>query len=148
MAWTYPQVKTAYLALSPTPATTADAATVLNAQRASTLSDVPVGSVFTVLGLSGSLVTLMSFATSPPSGAATAAVQAATSLLFAFEHSTLAPVFQMSNATVAAAMQTELQALVTAGVITTADQTAILALAQAPMWQPPLTAADVAAAIA
>lgn len=149
MSWDDAKLKTAYAALSPAPANNAAAVIALNAQTDTVTVDVPVQLVADYLAEAAKLPTLLDFAASPPSGAAAGAVTAAAELAFAFEHSGLLPTFQMTNSVVAGEMQTWLADLVAAGVLASADQTAILALATAtvPAWQPPVTTGDLATAL-
>ncbi len=138
--WTYAQLASAFNALSPTPTSLISACETLNAQTVPVTIDVPTSAVAAVLALSGSMTALMNWAAAPPAGAATEAVQAATLLVFTFEHDTLLPTFQMSISSVASKMEADLTALVSASVLTTADQTAVLALASqtVPAWQLPI----------
>ena len=140
MAWTNAALVTAYNALG-AQTSLITACETLNAQTATIAVDVPTSAVAAVLALSGSMTTLLNWSASPPAGAAVEAVQAAGLLVFTFEHDTLLPTFQMSNSSIAGKMGTYLAALVSASVITAADQTAILALATqvVPAWQPPVT---------
>ena len=140
MAWTDATLVTAYNALG-TQTSLITACETLNAQTANIAVDVPTGAVAAALALSGSMTTLLAWSAAPPAGAAAEAVQGAALLVFAFEHDTLLPTFQMSDSSIAGKMGTYLAALVSASVITAADQTAILALATqtVPAWQPPVT---------
>lgn len=141
--WTQQELVTAFLALSPAPATLSAGRDALNAQTQSVTVDVPVQSVAAYLGVAGELAAFLAWAAAPPTGSSAASQAAAAELAFAFEHPALFPTFAMTNATVAAQMQTWLADLVSPGTgitgpIDAADQTAILALASAsvPVWQP------------
>ena len=143
--WTPAQVKAAYDALSPVPATLTDAIGALNAQTTTVAVDVPVQNVAAYLGLQGKLAAFIGWATTPPTGASAASVTAAQVLAFALQHPATCPVFAMSNPTVVSLMTSWLSALVAPGTgltgpITSTDQTAILALGTAtvPVWQPAL----------
>lgn len=145
--WTPAQVAAAYDALSPAPATLADAAAALNAQGSSVLLDVPTSTIAEYLALAGKYQSFLAWGASPPAGASVASVQAAQLLAAAFQNPRLFAVMKMSNPAVASQMETWLAALVAPGTgitgpIVAADQTAILALAQQPEWSPPLTVAD------
>ncbi len=150
MTWTLAQVKSAYQALSPTPASITAAAEALNAQTTTATVDVPVQSVAAYLGVSGKLASLVAWASAPPSGASSAAVVAAQSLVFALMHPQTFPVFAMTVPAINSAMQGWLSDLVAAGVLASADQAAILALSTptGPVWQPAVTAGDVQTALA
>ena len=143
--WTFSEVKTAYAALSPTPASLTDAIATLNAQTTQIAVDVPVQSVAAYLGLQGKLAAFIAWAATPPTGASAASVKAAQELAFALQHPATFPIFAMSSPTVVSLMTTWLTALVAPGTaitgpITSTDQTAILALGSAtvPVWQPAL----------
>lgn len=143
--WTPAQVKTAYSALNPAPANLTDAIATLNAQTTQIAVDVPVQSVAAYLGLQGKLAAFIAWAATPPTGASAASVTAAQELAFALQHPLTFPTFEMTNSTVVAQMEGWLSALVAPGTgvtgpITSADQTAILALGSAtvPVWQPAL----------
>ncbi len=148
--WTLAQVKTAYQTLSPTPASITAAAATLNAQTTTATVDVPVQSVAAYLGVSGKLASLVAWASAPPSGASTAEIVAAQSLVFALMHPQTFPVFAMTVPSINTAMQGWLSDLVTAGVLATADQAAILALSTptVPIWQPALLPSDIQNALA
>ncbi|WP_287759618.1 hypothetical protein [Acidiphilium sp.] len=145
MTWTPAQLKAAYAALSPTPASLTDAIATLNAQTQTVRVDVPVQNVAAYLGLQGKLAAFIGWANAPPTGASAASVTAAQELAFALQHPATCPTFAMSNPTVVSLMTSWLSALVAPGTgitgpITSADQTAILALGSAtvPAWQPAL----------
>ena len=153
--WTPAQVKAAYTALSPAPATLAAAAATLNAQTVTTTVDVPVQAVSGYLEAVGKLAAIEAFATSPPSGASAAAITAAQELMFALKDPQSVPIFQMTNSTIASAVTSWLAALVSPGTGVTApidatDQAAILALSTptVPVWQPAVTAGDIQTALA
>jgi hypothetical protein len=150
MAWSLADLKAADAALSPPQGDPAEAATVLTAQTKAVAVDVTVQSIAGYLGMTGKLTGFMAWAAAPPAGASGTAIAAATALAFAFQHPQLLPVFEMTNPSIAAAMTTWLDALVSPGggiaaPIDAADQTAILSLASAtvPVWQPAPSAGDV-----
>ncbi len=145
MTWTPAQLKAAYSALSPAPASLEAAATALNAQTTTVTVPVPIASVAAYLGLVGKLGAIETFATSPPSGASAQSVAAAQGLWEMIQSPDAFPAFDMPNATVAASVEAMLAALVSPGTGITApidstDQATILALGSAtvPVWQPPL----------
>ena len=155
MTWTPAQLKAAYSAISPTPASLEAAATTLNAQTTTVTVPVPIASVAAYLGLVGKLGALEAFATSPPSGASTQAVAAAQGLWEMIQSPAAFPPFDMPDATVAAEVEAMLSALVSPGTGVTApidstDQATILGLATqtVPAWQPAVTAGDVQTALA
>ncbi len=143
--WTPAQVKAAYDALNPAPANLTDAIAALNAQSQIIAVDVPVQKVAAYLGLQGKLAAFISWAATPPTGASAASVSAAQELAFALQNPATCPIFAMSNLSVMSLMTSWLSALVAPGTgitgpITSADQTALLALGSAtvPVWQPAL----------
>ena len=143
--WTPAQLKAAYQALSPAPASYEAAAATLNAQTTTVTVSVPIMDVAAYLGLVGKLGAIEAFAKTPPSGASAKAVAAAQGLWEMIQSPAAFPPFDMPNPTVAASVEAMLAALVSpgsgiVGPITNADQTAILALGSAtvPVWQPPL----------
>ena len=143
--WTFSEVKTAYAALSPTPASLTDAIATLNAQTTQIAVDVPVQSVAAYLGLQGKLAAFVSWAATPPAGASALSVTAAQELAFVLQHPVAFPPFAMSQDAMVSLMTSWLEALVAPGTgitgpITSTDQAAILALGSAtvPVWQPPL----------
>ena len=143
--WTPAQLKAAYQALSPAPASYEAAAATLNAQTTTVTVSVPIMDVAAYLGLVGKLGAIEAFAKTPPSGASAQAVAAAQGLWEMIQSPAAFPPFDMPNPTVAASVEAMLAALVSpgsgiVGPITNADQTAILALGSAtvPVWQPPL----------
>lgn len=153
--WTLAQVKTAYQALSPAPATLSAAATALNAQTTTQTVNVPLSAVAAYLGIGGTLGPVLAFAASPPSGASVASIQAATGLAFMLQHAASFPAFDTTNPTVLATLTGMLEALVSPGTgitgpITSTDQANILALAQqtVPAWQPALRVGNIQTALA
>ena len=153
--WTPAQLKAAYQALSPAPASYEAAVTTLNAQTTTVTVAVPIAALAAYLGLNGKLGALKAFAASPPSGASAESVAAAQGLWEMISSPGAFPPFDMADATVASAIQAMLAALVSPGTgitgpITSTDQTAILALATqtVPTWQPAVTAGDVQTALA
>ena len=149
MTWTPAQLKAAYSALSPTPASLEAAATALNAQTTTVTVPVPIASVAAYLGLVGKLGAIEAFATSPPSGASAQAVAAAQGLWEMISSPSAFPPFDMPDATVAAEVEAMLAALVSPGTGVTApidstDQATILGLASQtmPVWQPPVEVPD------
>jgi len=152
--WTPAQLKVAYLALSPAPATLEDAAATLNAQTTSQATAVPITEVAAYLGLSGKLGGILAFAQSPPSGASASAISAAEGLAFMLEHPQTFPSFDMANPIIAGALTSMLAALVSPGSGVTApldstDQATLLALGSetVPTWQPPVTVGDLQTAL-
>ena len=155
MPWTPAQLKAAYLAISPTPASLEAAATALNAQTTTVTVPVPIASVAAYLGLVGKLGAIEAFATSPPSGASAQAVAAAQGLWEMISSPSAFPPFDMPDATVAAEVEAMLSALVSPGTGVTApidstDQATILGLATqtVPVCHPAVTAGDVQTALA
>ncbi len=155
MTWTPAQLKAAYSALSPTPASLEAAATALNAQTTTVTVPVPIASVAAYLGLVGKLGAIEAFAKTPPSGASAQAVAAAQGLWEMIQSPAAFPPFDMPNPTVAASVEAMLAALVSPGTGVTApinstDQANILALAQqtVPVWQPALKVGDIQTALA
>ena len=155
MTWTPVQLKAAYLALSPTPASLEAAAATLNAQTTTVTVPVPIASVAAYLGLVGKLGAIETFATSPPSGASAQSVAAAQGLWEMIQSPAAFPPFDMPNPTVAAEVEAMLAALVSPGTGVTApidstDQATILGLASqtVSVWQPAVTAGDVQTALA
>ena len=155
MPWTPAQLKAAYLAISPTPASLEAAAATLNAQTTTVTVPVPIASVAAYLGLVGKLGAIETFATSPPSGASAQSVAAAQGLWEMTQSPAAFPPFDMPNAIVAASVEAMLAALVSPGTGVTApidstDQATILGLASQtmPVWQPAVTAGDVQTALA
>ena len=147
--WTPAQLKAAYQALSPTPASYEAAAATLNAQTTTVTVAVPIADVAAYLGLVGKLGAIEAFATSPPSGASTQAVAAAQGLWEMIQSPAAFPPFDMPDATVAAEVEAMLAALVSPGTGVTApidstDQATILGLASQtmPVWQPPVEVPD------
>jgi len=155
MAWTPAQLKVAYQALSPVPASYEAAAATLNAQTTTVTVPVPIASVAAYLGLVGKLGAIEAFAKTPPSGASAQAVAAAQGLWEMIQSPASFPPFDMPNPTVAASVEAMLAALVSPGTGVTApinstDQANILALAQqtVPVWQPALKVGDIQTALA
>ncbi len=153
--WNAAAVKAAYNALSPAPATLADAVIALNNQKTTETVDVPVRAVSGYLEAAGKLAAVAAFANAPPSGASAAAITAAQELMFALEHPQSVPVFEMTNPAIASAVTSWLAALVSPGTgvtgpIDATDQAAILALSTptVPVWQPAVTAGDIQTALA
>ena len=147
--WTPAQLKAAYQALSPAPASYEAAAATLNAQTTTVTVPVPIASVAAYLGLVGKLGAIEAFATSPPSGASAQAVAAAQGLWEMISSPSAFPPFDMPDATVAAEVEAMLAALVSPGTGVTApidstDQATILGLASQtmPVWQPPVEVPD------
>ena len=154
MTWVSDQLKTAYLALSPTPATLEDAVAILTAQTDTITVDVPIQSVAAYIGLVGKLGLLQSFATNPPSGASAASVGAAQALWDMIQFPASFPPFAMTNPATASQIEAMFAALVSPGTgitgpLSSADQTQILALATqtVPRWQPAPTVGDLESAI-
>ena len=153
--WTPAQLKAAYQALSPVPASYEAAATTLNAQTTTVTVSVPIMDVAAYLGLAGKLGALESFAKSPPSGASAESIAAAQGLWQMISSPDAFPPFNMANSTVASAVEAMLAALVSPGTgitgpINSTDQATILGLATqtVPAWQPAVTAGDVQTALA
>ena len=149
MTWTPAQLKAAYSALSPAPASLEAAATALNAQTTTVTVPVPIASVAAYLGLVGKLGAIETFATSPPSGASAQSVAAAQGLWEMISSPAAFPSFEMPDTTVATAVEAMLAALVSPGTGVTApiditDQATILGLASqtVDVWQPPVEVPD------
>ena len=154
MAWTPAELKVAYQALSPTPASYEAAAATLNAQTTTVTVSVPIMDVAAYLGLAGRLGALESFAKSPPSGASAESIVAAQELWEMISSPDAFPPFNMAEATVASAIEAMLTALASPGTgitgpIDSTDQATILGLATqtVPAWQPAVTAGDVQTAM-
>ena len=154
MTWTPAQLKAAYFALSPAPASLEAAATALNVQTTTVTVPVPIADVAAYLGLVGKLGGIETFAKTPPSGASAQSVAAAQGLWEMISSPAAFPPFDMPDATVAAAVQAMLAALVSPGTGVTApidstDQATILGLASqtVDVWQPAVTAGDVQTAL-
>jgi len=153
--WTPAQLKAAYQALSPAPASYEAAAATLNAQTTTVTVSVPIMDVAAYLGLVGKLGAIEAFAKTPPSGASAQAVAAAQGLWEMIQSPASFPPFDMPNPTVAASVEAMLAALVSPGTgitgpIDSTDQATILGLATqtVPAWQPAVTAGDVQTALA
>ena len=153
--WTPAQLKAAYQALSPAPASYEAAAATLNAQTTTVTVSVPIADVAAYLGLAGKLGALEAFAKSPPSGASAESIAAAQGLWEMISSPAAFPPFNMTDATVASAINAMLTALVSPGTgitgpIDSTDQATILGLASqtVPVWQPAVTAGDVQTALA
>ena len=152
--WTPAQLKAAYQALSPAPASYEAAAATLNAQTTTVTVPVPIADVAAYLGLVGKLGAIETFAKSPPSGASAQAVAAAQGLWEMISSPAAFPPFDMPNATVGASVEAMITALVSPGTgitgpIDSTDQATILGLAaqSVPVWQPAVTAGDVQTAM-
>ena len=148
MAQNLTALAAAFNAISPVPATLDAAVPTLNAQTTTQAIDVPVQAIAAYLGANMKMASFLAWAASPPSGASAASLAAADELAFAFQHSGLVPSFAMSNPNVATQMEAALAALVDPGTniaapITSADQTAILALASrtVSVWPEPVQVA-------
>ena len=153
--WTPAQLKAAYQALSPTPASYEAAAATLNAQTTTVTVSVPIADVAAYLGLAGKLGALEAFAKSPPSGASAESIAAAQGLWEMISSPAAFPPFNMTDATVASAINAMLTALVSPGTgitgpIDSTDQATILGLATqtVSVWQPAVTAGDLQTALA
>lgn len=154
MPWTYPQLKAAYLALSPAPADDAAAATSLNTQTTVLPpQDVQCSDARQVILLTGEWVAIKALAaravssfTSPTQ--ADQAVIAAATCVAALDPSSTIQTLAVSNAAVWSSVQAMLGALYTAGVLSASSHDALLALRTptVPTWEPAVTAEDVATA--
>ena len=152
--WTPAQLKAAYQALSPTPASYEAAAATLNAQTTTVTVSVPIADVAAYLGLAGKLGALEAFAKSPPSGASAESIAAAQGLWEMISSPAAFPPFNMADATIASEVEAMITALVSPGTgitgpIDSTDQATILGLATktVPVWQPAVTAGDVQTAM-
>ena len=152
--WTPAQLKVAYQALSPTPASYEAAAATLNAQTMTMTVSVPIADVAAYLGLVGKLGALEAFAKAPPSGASAESIAAAQGLWQMISSPDAFPPFNMAEATVASAIEAMLTAMVSPGTgitgpIDSTYQATILGLATqaVPVWQPAVTAGDVQTAM-
>jgi hypothetical protein len=152
----YASIKTAVAALSPQPASNEAAAASLNAQTQTLpAQDVPSSSIRSVLLLSVSFdwAKLVAFAAKPLSdpigltGASDPLIAVCVTAMEAIGNTTT---FAASNAAAWGAIEGMLAVLVSAGVISSASETALLALRTppAPAWPVVLTAADIATALA
>lgn len=148
MAWTYPQLKAAIAALSPTPSSLSATAAAINAQTvAAGYQDVPLGSIQGILLLSGDWLKIEARAASAASGA-TPPTAADNAIPVAM--SAVALVVGKADVVHAAdfpAFATLMAVLVASGDVSTGSQAAIAALAQPsftlPKWQPPVNAGDI-----
>jgi hypothetical protein len=149
-------------AISAAPYSTMTDAQILSALNTASIAVpvyVPIQAIATYLGEVGKLNSFLAWADAPPSGTISTAITAAQELAFAIREPQTIAGFDMTNATVAAGMESFLAALVTpatgvTGPIAAADQSAILGLAstlQTPAvatygFGGPITEADLAAA--
>ena len=133
----------AFNAISPATATLQAGAATLNAQTTTETVDVPVGTVEGYLRTNMLMGGLQRFVANPPTGAPAALVEGLGELLgmLASPH---VQVVQMTNPTVAGAVGQILSGAVSAGLMTSAQETALMALATptANVWQPPVQIAD------
>ncbi|MDE1905007.1 MAG: hypothetical protein KGH75_00970 [Rhodospirillales bacterium] len=142
MAWTDTQLAAAYSALTSAPATLADAVTALNAQTTNITIDVPVGTIYGNLLLTGVWAQMVAWAKANPSD--TTGALAVIDAMQAMLTSPNIPDVTMSNPTTAALISGMLAKLVSSSVITQTQEAAILALASATVavWQPAVIISD------
>lgn len=145
MTWTYAQIKTAYQALSPLPATLTDAVNQLNAQTASGYVDVPAAAIRDVLlttGEWGGLVVASSAATTA-SGIA-AIIESLRTLV------TTNGTVRATQAAVRSKVPSWLGDLQTAGLLASGTVSALegMMTATLPVWAPALQVADLQTALA
>ena len=141
MSWTYAQVKAADAAQGIADITLA--AEGLNKQTTAATVDVPRATVEGYLLLNGILPGMQEWAAAHPTDTTgvLAAVQDLEDLIAAQDLAQIA----MSDPATNAAVTKMLGALVTAGLMTSAQQSALLAMAsaQVPVWQPTLLPGDI-----
>ncbi len=156
MAWTYAQIKAAYQALSPAPATLADAAATLNAQTATSttpLASVPVAAVHGVLLLSQTYdwAKIETQAGLPYSAGWPSTPAAGDGLIAAAKNAVTLATSQVTMVQPAdwSAFLASLSALQSAGVVSAASLSAVEALATytQPAWSPALTVGDLQTAL-
>ncbi|MDE2468985.1 MAG: hypothetical protein KGL35_09655 [Bradyrhizobium sp.] len=142
MPWTDAQLAAAFNALSPVPSTLDAAAKLLNAQTATVTVDVPLDAVEGYLLVNGISVAAADWlaanaATNVPVANAIRSLQA---LIASPRLQSVA----MTDAATNMAVTNMTGAMVSVGVMTAAQQAALLAMAKAsvPAWQPALQIAD------
>lgn len=151
MPWTYPQLKAAYLALSPAPASDGAAAAILNAQT-TTLppQDIDARSALAIFLLSGEWPNIVLRSRMVPSGAspATTADTAIKAAIAAVQLTQSIGTIGTSSMQAWTVLSNSMQALLAAGDISQAsiDNITALRTPTLPTWQPALSTADVTAA--
>ena len=142
MSWTYTALKAADTAAGAN-ANLATAAATLNAQTTTQTVNVPVGTLYGYLLMNGIMGTLSAWAAKNPGDTtgSLGVIQALQAMLTSPNITTV----EMTDATTAATVTGMLGTLVTNKIITSAHQSAVLALASqtVPVWQPAVTVADI-----
>lgn len=148
--WTYPKLKAAYLALAPAPANDIAAATALNAQVSTAPQDIATAACLHVFLLAGEWpnIVLRSRGTLSGASPATAADNAVKAAIAAVQLTQSDQTISASDPQTWTVFTASLQALLSAGDISQTSVDAITALRApaVPVWQPPVSAADVFAA--
>ncbi len=142
MSWTFAQVKAADAAAGANPNITTAAAT-LNAQTTTTIVDVPVGEVEGYLLVNGILPAMQAWAAAHPTD--TTGVLAVIESMQALVSAPTLETVAMSNPATNAAVTKMVGALAAAGLMTSAQASALLEMATVtiPVWQPPITPGDI-----
>ena len=146
MAWTYAEIAAAYKALSPVPASLADAAETLKAQTVPAVLDITTAAIDSVIVPTGEAYAITALGAKPLSGASppTPEDQVIIAAWNVNRMLTQLTTIATSIPAVLAPVQAALSGLQSAGVLSAASAAAILALinVQVPKWQPPIAAGD------
>ena len=142
MTWTLAQLKAGDVAAGANPDITA-AAAALNAQTTTETVDVPISAVEGYLLINGILPAMQAWAAAHP--ADTTGVLAVIESIQALVSAPTLQAVAMSDPATNAAVTKMLGALTAAGLMTSAQEATVLAMATAtvPIWQPTITPGDI-----
>jgi hypothetical protein len=152
MSWTYPQVKAAVAAITPAPASDQAAADTLNAQTVSPLVDIQLARLHAILLFNRDWAKVVRRSQKAPSGqpadaATDTAIDAAICLVELIHEMAGSPSVATSMTATWNALRQMLLDLQAVADVSPASLTALQNLRSpaVPRWDPPLTAADIAA---